>query len=502
MQRLFTVLITLLGLLLVTAGLYLVILGPAGTMATVKVASIPTGDQEVAWLHPATNISTWERFVAGLKELPDVTIDESAAFPDDSMKLPVVGLSKPGCQGTLWIRWYKLTGLRTIEKWVAELCHRRPRPLALVGGGNSERARDIALQLARLKREVGERLPLFLITTATADKVQHPNLGIIDLMQIYPQRSFRYCYTNRQMAEAIHHFVREQISQDRELQITSSRISLMSWKDDPFSQDLVDQYEACWRIPSEQVPHPQAAAYTIAHSVGGLNQPNKSEMAAVQKLVKDVSADSVAVRGRELLVLPGGPAPARRVLRSLYHTDPNERFLWVVTVGDAIDWNTLYRDRRLTWPVVDIPFPLIAFMHRNPVETHLKSGRSFIPDDVMGELPHPSGTDDLLLYRDIGHSLVTACFQKDQLIADPDTLLGSLRTEVDEHRKLQFDEEGNRPGMGGEYITLVRPVHDELRILPLSRIEVYRRKSQSNAWQRVIQLQANYSTDQAVRGNP
>lgn len=502
MQRLFTVLIILSGIILVAAGLYVVILGPVDKLSAIKIAAIPPGDQEVAWLHPATNFATWERFVVGLKELPDVVVDESAAFPEDSMKLPVVGLSKPGYSGTLWIRWYKLTGLRTIEKWVSELCQRQPRPLAVVGGGNSERARDIALQLARQKLVDRQLLPVFLITTATAEKVQHPELGIVDLMQIYPQRSFRYCFTNRQMAEAIHHFVREQISQDTELQITSSRISLISWKDDPFSHDLVEQFEASWRIPSEQVPQPQVASYAIAHSVGALNQPNKLEMATVEKLVREVSGESVAVRGRELLVLPAGPAPARRFLRSLYHTDPNERFLWVVTVGDAIDWNTLYRDRRLTWPVVDVPFPLIAFMHRNPVEMQLKLGRGFVADDSTEHTPNPSGTDDLLLYRDIGHSLVTACFRNQQLASQPDILRQSLRAEVNEYQQPLFDEDGNRPDMAGEYITLLRPVHEELRIAPLSRIEVYERKSQAKSWQRIIQLQATYSNDRLVRGKP
>ena len=310
MQRI-TFFVILTGIALVLAGLYLIILGPERTMSQVKVAPVVSGDQEAAWLHPATNIATWERFVAGLKEVPDITLDDSAAFPEDSMKLPVVGLRKAGTPGTLWIRWYKLTDKRTIERWVNELCQRQPAPIAIVGGGNTERAREIALQLSRLHtKDPNRKLPAFLISTATADKTQSAELGEVELMKVYPQRTFRYCFTNKQMAEAICDFVREQINTDRNLQITSSRISLISWNDDPFSEDLADQFEELWKVPNEITPNPPVWKQRIAHSVGGLYQPNKLEVAALQKLIQESSTESSSVRGRELLVLPGGPAPA------------------------------------------------------------------------------------------------------------------------------------------------------------------------------------------------
>lgn len=502
MQRNITIVVVLLGLALVTTGLYLIVLGPEGAMAQVKVAAIKPGDQEVAFLHPATNIATWERFVAGLKEIPGITIDDSTAFPEDSMKLPVVGLQKDGIAGTLWIRWYKLTGLRTIEHWVDDLCRRLPPPIAIVGGGNSERARDIAVQLNRQQKNTltaFQKLPAFLITTATADKVQQHDLGEVDLMKIYPDRSFRYCFTNRQMAESICDFVREQLGQDRNLQITSSMASLFSWHDDPFSEDLAEQFEELWKVPNETSAKPEVRKYLIAHSVGGLNRPNKLEVAAIERLIRDASANGTAVRGRELLVVPGGPAPARRLLRSLYRTDPIERNFWVVTVADAIDWNTLYRDRRLTWSIEDIPFPLIAFMHRNPVETRLGPGRSFVPDNTNTEEPNPTGTDDLLLYRDIGQSLISATAYQTGWLADPDDLIKNLKTEQDAQGQPLFDDQGNRPGKGGEYITLLQPLYDGLQVLPKSRINIYERQAGSVAWRKVLELNADYTSS---RGKP
>lgn len=500
MQRFITIIISLLGLTLLAAGLYLTVLGPTATMIPVSVAKISTGDQEIAWLHPATTIATWERFVAGLKEVPGLEIDESAAFLEDSMKLPVVGLKQPGQAGTLWIRWYKLTGLRTIEVWVKDLCSRNPPPLAIVGGGNSERARDIAMQLTRYgKNHPSARLPVLLITTATADTVQHPDLGIVDLMQIYPQRTFRYCFTNRQMAESICDFVRGQISGDPNLQI-SSRISLISWQDDPFSEDLIDQFEEIWRMPTPASPNPPVWSHRIAHSVGGLNAPNKPETEAVRLLIQEANSESLAVRGRELLVMPGGPAPARRMLRSLYRTDPNERFFWVVTVGDAIDWNTIYRDRRLTWSIEDVPFPLIVFMHRNPVEKQLRSGRGFVPDSSASDTASSTGTDDLLLYRDIGRSLARGCFEDQAMMLGSERLLKSLREQEDDQQQRLFDEVGNRTGRGGEFITLLRPRHEGLQILPRSTIEVYERQANGD-WRLVTRIDADYGTP-SQRGQP
>ncbi|MFO0815402.1 MAG: hypothetical protein U0796_19475 [Gemmatales bacterium] len=500
MQRLVTFVVILLGILLLSAGLYLTVLGPAATMTTVSVAAIKPGDQEAAWLHPATNIATWERFVAGLKELPDVSIDDTAAFPEDSMKLPVVGIQYPGNARTLWIRWYKLTGQRNIEQWVNELCLRTPPPMAIVGGGNSERARDIALHLKRLSQKQSvTRLPVFLITTATADKVLHPDTGIIDLMQIYPERSFRYCFTNRQMAEGIHDFVQEHINKDRNLEITSPRISLISWHDDPFSEDLVDQFEEIWRTPTPTSPVPGVWAHRIAHSVGSLNQPNKPEAAAIDKLIKEASSESIVFRGRELLVLPGGPNPSRRVLRTLYRTDPLERHFWVVTVADAIDWNTLYRDRRLTWSIEDVPFTLIAFMHRNPVEQQLRASPGFVSDDSTLDAPNSTGTDDLLLYRDIGLSLSKAFKEVTEENDPANILLRHMRQELDPQGQPLFDDQGNRPGRAGEFITLLRPQYDGQQVLPKSKIEVFERMVASNSWRRVIAIDADYSTN---RGKP
>src|SRR4029079_15301259 len=140
------------------------------------------------------------------------------------------------------------------------------------------------------------------------------------------------------------------------------------------------------------------------------------------------------------------------------------------------------------------------FMHRNPVERHLSHGQGFIPDGLPGAIPSPTGTDDLLLYHDIGLALVRACFQEVRvpdsqdkttsrvektLLDDPDQLIFRLRQEQDEQGFSIFDALGNRSGRGGEYLTLLRPLYDGLRLLPQSRIDVYNRDPATQQWKKL-----------------
>ncbi|HMO35838.1 MAG TPA: hypothetical protein PKA06_07340, partial [Gemmatales bacterium] len=59
---------------------------------------------------------------------------------------------------------------------------------------------------------------------------------------------------------------------------------------------------------------------------------------------------------------------------------------------------------------------------------------------------------------------------------------------------------GNRLGKGGEYLALLRPCHDGLKVLPRSMVEVYRRLP-TGEWEKIIQLNAAYGPTQ-LRGQP
>src|SRR5262249_38325003 len=169
--------------------------------------------QEIVWFHTSTAASTWERFVTGVQRIPGFVIDDSRAFPDSTTAVPEVVLSKPGSGGRLHIRWYKLTSEAGSRQWGDAVATRAPPPLAVIGGGPTDRAVDLARALQDRTDWRGQQ-PLLLITTATANEVylddEPAAVGLRsphNLMSLYPDRSFRFCFTNEQMAAAVVVFV-------------------------------------------------------------------------------------------------------------------------------------------------------------------------------------------------------------------------------------------------------------------------------------------------------
>src|SRR5947209_13961193 len=101
---------------------------------------------------------------------------------------------------------------------------------------------------------------------------------------------------------------------------------------------------------------------------------------------------------------------------------------FVAVSGDAIAFNIVYRDREVTWPIQDLPCSLIFFCHLNPVD----------PEYFRKKDSDLSGTEDLLLDRDIVAALVEAN-DRDGPCADADELGQRLR-------ELRLDEKG-RPSL-------------------------------------------------------
>src|SRR5437764_487008 len=69
---------------------------------------VPEGDQEIAWLNPATSAVAWERFVSAVRrvqaEQPEAgwQLDESNAFPLQTTAAPEVSLWQRGGKARLW----------------------------------------------------------------------------------------------------------------------------------------------------------------------------------------------------------------------------------------------------------------------------------------------------------------------------------------------------------------------------------------------------------------
>src|SRR5207253_1503719 len=110
-----------------------------------------------------------------------------------------------------------------------------------------------------------------------------------------------------------------------------------------------------------------AYSTSIPYSVGTFGRPNRWEVEEAGKLMGKKLREYPDQR-RPLLVLPAATQPARRYLRALSRFAPAEAQRFVVATGDALAFNTLYRDRNFAWPIQDLPFSLICFCHRNPVD--------------------------------------------------------------------------------------------------------------------------------------
>ena len=517
-----------------TLGALVLLLGPAwkGVAANRALPSpVPAGDQEVVWLNAATSAVGWERFVAAihlLADQPEVGLqvaDDTNAFPSQTIAVPELAVTVRGGQSRIWFRWYKLTGDLDSDAWVRALSERDPPPLAIIGGGSSDRARDLALALKASRGRLAAP-PLLLITTATADQVD-VGQDRWDLMRIYGGRSFRFCFTNKQMARAVIDFI---WSQD-DLRPDAEPIYLARWEDDPYSTDLFNRFQevlsgeayngprrrqrlvqaaaSVWSAqagyavagglppslgregmgPEELLPPgPSFWSARIPYSAGAYSEPNRWEAEAAEKLMDDFDRHQGVLQ--PLLILPAMPQPARRFLRGLLRTAPQNAWNFVVATGDGIDFDTVYRDRRLAWPIQDLPFALVIFCHRNPVDPV-----AFEPDASHGAYPVPrptqgtsTGTQDLLLYRDIVEAIAEAAYRDGRLLAGADAVREQLMTARGNDGRPRFSPGGNPLSGSGDYVVHLPPDRSGGRVWPRATLAVWNRTTGADGkrhWARV-----------------
>ena len=506
---------------------------PWGTDTQPRPQPVTGGDQEVAWLYPATNASTWERFVTAAQNAaarPDLglTVDSARAFPQETTAVPEVALSVGGGAGRLLVRWYKLTSDWKTDKWVQALSRRRPPRLAVIGGSSSDPAIELANCLQDQDAASGHdgTTPLLLLTTATADQGQRRDGSSAGLTELYDSRTYRFCFTNRQMAEAVTDFV---WSTDG-LRPDGDPYYLAFWEDDAYSRDLagkfIDALEPrlaarawarawAWQagaaslggLPLELAWVPGRLAYLdewgpIHCGIGTFDQPNRWE-AGVAEHFMEVRRQDLARRA--VLVLPGASTqPARRFLRGLMRAAPGLARRFVVVTGDAIAFNTIYRDRNVAWPIQDLPFDLVLFCHRNPADAQAgfqpegdvpDAGAPTADDGGAGPAPGATGTEDVLLFGDIVEALVQTAFDGRGLPASADELgqrLRQVRWHPAERRvgpgpdgfPLFNDGEknrGNRHSGTGEHVVWLQPQAQAGRIQPQAIISVWSLQAEETA---------------------
>jgi hypothetical protein len=485
-----------------------------------RVKPLADGDQEIAWMAPATSGENWERVVKAVRVLAGqwahthggdaLVLNTDRAFLPLTADVPEIGLRFSKSK-TLWLRWYKLSGENNADHWVASLQRRATPPLAIVGGDTSDRAVKLAEILERARGAWHGSAPLLLITTATAERYLPPGRPDLELdnddwprlMAVYPGRSFRFSFTNTRMVEAVLDFVRSRndIWPDRakksETQPSPFFLFTLTWRDDGYSSDLAYSFQKLFAAPlkakfGDDVKIP-ADEDSILYGVGDYFQPNpREEMAVGLFLANSPQRGDLP----QLLVLPTSTQRARRFLRTLCRRAPSEVRDIVVANGDSISFNNLYRDRDLAWNVQDVPVPLIGFSHRDPIDPSAGFGVKAPGSERVDN----TSTQDLLLNRDLVEAVVLASFQEGALVNSADVVLDRLRRVVWRSTNVFpgpatpgdtafFDAEGNRTAGTGEHIIWLRPIFEGTRVLPEATLSVFRLDVRPDhaGWQRVGQ---------------
>jgi hypothetical protein len=459
--------------------------------AWAQPVGVPAGDCELAWFHTTTSSATWERFVAGVglvaTRVPGLTVDESHAFGDQTHDVPEVVLSYADRPGKVRIRWYKTTNDVTVSDWVKALASRDPAPLAVVGGGSSDRAKDMAVAMNRQTAWVGER-PLLFITTASADQV--PVEADADgntqkkLVDVYDGRTFRFCFTNDQATDAVLSFVWSHglrpagpgfwataavTGAGYAAAVDRPVVHNLSWSDDPYSVDLSDHFGTALR--GGFTAEPFITNYQLPMSIGAYSRPNRGEAAAVKAVVDDLRSRP---NQRVILVLPTVAAPARRILTRVCEEVPDADRRLVAVMGDGIPFNAVYRDGEYAWPMDSLPVPLVFFTHHNPVAWA----------DSGPACRHPNETDDVRHFAKMMRVIVDCVYAPGEGIVHSTDLLARRlynRTPV------VFDTDGNRLDRSGEYVIVLRPRRSDEPLGRTGALTVYTRTLEKD-WRLVDSL--------------
>jgi hypothetical protein len=291
------------------------------------------------------------------------------------------------------------------------------------------------------------------------------------------------------MAEAVTGFLDSQ----EKLEIDKQRIYTVAWEDDSYSSDLAASFGLALQ-KSNPAGRVLGAPQVISSSVGLFDRPNEMEIQAAEWLIGDFRRNwGPPGTPRSLLVIAGQSQPSRRFLRALNINLAGWERRFVVATGDTLSFNTVYRDRDIAWPIQDLPFPLVFFCHRNPVST----AAGFQSDQANGraELASSSGTEDLLLFKDIVRAILHTSFADGILLAEA-AAVGRRLAALERSDLLEdapagtplFDEDGNRRTGTGEHVVWLEPAIDNVfRVLPRATITVWSRRPDSQGGERWLQ---------------
>ena len=505
-------------------------LGVWGDPNEAQVRPLDGNDQEIALIEPATSGDEWGRLVTAMQlleadwpkinpALPVLRVRMDKAFPALTSDVPEVEFSfRDGVKQRLRLRWYKISGEHDAASWVRKLQARSRQPLAIIGGGTSDRAVKLANVLQNAYGDdPAKQAPVFLITTATSEKTD-PDKET-SLISIYGQRSFRFSFTNQKMVESLLAFVQHREYPDAEkewaqnLWVTKPDPSIpptmhtVTWNDERYSQDMNALFQEEFRKRFPQAPEPSGEG-TIPYSAGGFSHPTPQELRVIAIWLSRPNPTTP----NSFLVLPTQTVRMRRFLINLRQRSAKDARNLVVFNGDAISFHSVYRDREVVWNILDLPYSLVFFAHRNPIDH--AAGFSWKKVAAHDGVPQrgTSGTHDLLLYRDLFEAVLYAAVEDGKLLddsvrfrqrlqatcwqhADPARVCNPLVHQFEQKPPAFFDADGNRQSDTGEHIVWIKPSFTGERVNLQSKISVWARTSDRDGgvWRLLEAQSASYN---------
>jgi hypothetical protein len=503
---LIVILLVVLGVAIQQSLLWLGVLGNGGDS---QVKPLSDGDQEIAFIEPATSIDDWGRIVTAIEQLqkdwprinpklPLLTVSMKDAFPPLSADVPEIVFTLGERRGSkLRLRWYKISGEHDAESWVKKLHARGRQPLAIIGGGTSDRAIKLAARLRDTYPDPTVPSPILLMTTATAEETKTKRLSVINL---YKDRTFRFSFTNRKMVDSLLQFAQHREFDDHAKQWGAGNLwpheptkqpyamHAVAWQDERYSLDMYEMFKKEF-----EKEFPQGSFHEVASihgSIGGFNQPAPPEQVVVGMFL----ARPKPVTPNSFLVLPTQSVRMRRFLINLHGRSASVARNLVVLNGDAISLNAVYRDRDVIWNILDLPFSLVFFAHRNPIDHDADFPTITEEGDVIGQ-GNTTATNDVLLFRDVFEAILYAAYDDARLLNDPFTVRDRLREscwhspepgskeaphvchprvhELGAKPQRLFDDAGDRQIRTGEHIVWLKPFFTEQGVDLKSMISVW-----------------------------
>jgi hypothetical protein len=371
------------------------------------------------------------------------------------------------------------------------------------------------------------------------EHLEPQNTPQVWLGDLYPGRTYRFGFTNLQMADAIVQFVWSQ----PDLRPEADPPHLIRWDDDPYSLDLYNGFrkalrhlvarqaarEILWNFDRLSGPFPGMTGgvfpveraglhaskfgqgglsfpHPIAWSVGGFDHPNSYESGTVENLVQVLRTEPEQHR-RFLLTITGQSQAARRFLRGLARLSPMTARRAVVVMGDALSFNTVYRDRRIFWSIQDLPYPVCFFCHYNPIDAAAgfrpqPEGRPVFTADHPRETS-ATATDEFLLDAHLVTQVVRAAWKADPVVNAGELGLRLGAAEVD--GKPVFERNGQRRSGTGEFVVCLRPISEDGDAPRTASLSVWMRRLDDKGcptWQKQgPDLIVSYD-DQVLKGEP